>query len=146
MHKFLNLLAVAMLVMFTALTPAHAGSPRDLTVKSIFEFPLVSPTPTPAAGDYNIRWQGAQRRFIRVDPTLSGIDRTGTVTIPSGQTSAVATISGVTAGSRCQATQNNLATNPVYVRAAVAGAGNVTVTISGDPGVSGQTVALLCTN
>lgn len=144
--KFQKLI-LALIVGLSLFAPsAFAGSPRDLTVKSIFEFPLITPTPVAVAGDYTVRWQGTLRRFIRIDSTAAGTERLGVLTIASGQTSASVTIAGVSATTRCQATQTNLATNTVYIRAAVATTNTITVTISGDPGVSGQTVGLLCAN
>lgn len=148
MKRFLNLLLPLVLAAVIGFPmSSHAGSPRDLSNgKSIMEFPLITPTPNAAAGDYTIRWQGAQRRFIRVDASLVGTSRSGAGTVVSGQTSVAITVNGVTAASRCQATQQNVATNSVYLRAAAPTANTVTVTLSGDPGASGQNVAVYCLN
>ena len=144
MKRFFNLLAVAALALVFS-TSAFAGSPRDLTVKSIFEFPVGSPTP--AAGDYTLFWDNSARSFVRIDASQAPVTtRVFSDTVASGQTSKTTTAPGVTSASRCQATQSAVATNSIYMRAAVPGTNQVVVTLSGDPGAGGQPYVLLCTN
>lgn len=66
--------------------------------------------------------------------------------VASGQTSKTTTLTGVTASSRCVATAAEVATNAVYLRAAVPGTDQVVVTVSADPGVSNMDFTVVCYN
>lgn len=144
MKRFFNILAVAALALVFS-TSAFAGSPRDLTVKSIFEFPVGNPVA--AAGDYTLFWDNSARTFVRIDASTAPVtNRQAQGTVLSGQTSIAIPLTGVTTSSRCQVTQHNVATNSVYLRGAVPTTNTVTVTVSADPGAGGQIVNVLCVN
>lgn len=66
--------------------------------------------------------------------------------VASGQTSKTTTLTGVTASSRCVATAAEVATNAVYLRAAVPGTDQVVVTVSADPGASNMDYTVMCMN
>lgn len=67
-------------------------------------------------------------------------------TVLSGQTSIAVTIPGITTNSKCLASFNEIATNAITLRAVVATANTVTVTVSGDPGASNQDLTIWCAN
>lgn len=66
--------------------------------------------------------------------------------VANGQTSKTTTVTGATASSRCVATAAEVATNAVYIRAAVPGTNQVIVTVSADPGASNLDYTVVCFN
>lgn len=66
--------------------------------------------------------------------------------VASGQTSKTTTLTGVTSSSRCVATAAEVATNSVFLRAAVPGTDQVVVTVSADPGASNMDFTVICLN
>lgn len=82
--------------------------------------------------------------------TMSGVAqpviRTAVDAVASGQTSKAVTVTGVTTASRCVAQSNEVATNAVYIRAAVPTANTVTVHTSADPGASNLDITVICAN
>lgn len=67
----------------------------------------------------------------------------GKVRVQSGQTSVTVTNTLAQAGDHVHATIQNAATNAVYIKSAVATAGQIVITLSGDPGASHADIVFL---
>lgn len=72
--------------------------------------------------------------------------RFATDAVANGQTSKTVTLTGVTSGSKCVASLNEVATNSISVRSAAPGTDQVVVTVSGDPGASNADLTVICLN
>lgn len=150
--KHFKLLLVAGLAIITAwaafafVPQANAGG-NELAYFKIQELPTLSPASV-ATGDLVAVYDASVGKTKKVDATgsIGNVIRSATDAVASGQTSKAVTVTGVTTASKCVASSNEVATNSVSVRAVVPTANTVTVTVSGDPGVSNMDLTVICIN
>ncbi|MGB4107762.1 MAG: hypothetical protein WBK55_08210 [Alphaproteobacteria bacterium] len=130
----------------TALGTGAASKALVLDASGDYTFPAAATIVMPSGGTTTY----ASGSTLAVAGTFTNggvavpVIRSATDAVVSGQTSKTVTVTGATAASKCVATANEVATNAVYIRAAVPGTNQVVVTVSADPGASNLDLTVIC--